>query len=162
MLRSAVHLFVGAVFRNDQDNYIMTTTGYRYFKPSAFLNRKFNKVSENTPPDTATLPFKSTARERFYVNQLMQLARKCEAKQVAIYFYIPNRMMLDEKQLLPNVYAALPDRYRIAVPYRRQFTPPFPASCSDDKLHLNQKTAALYTQLFAEAFLQKLQPVAAR
>ncbi|GAB3909466.1 hypothetical protein GCM10028803_47080 [Larkinella knui] len=160
MLRSAILMLVATVVRNDRDNFVMTPTGYRYFHPSAFLNRHYNRVSAQTPPDTTTLRVPFTERDRFYVNRLMQLAQRCEAKNVAIYFYLPNRMMDEEKQTLPNIYAALPERYRISMPYRRQFTPPFPADCSDDKQHLNQTAATLYTQLFAQAFLQK-QPVTA-
>jgi hypothetical protein len=70
--------------------------------------------------------------------------------------------MYEEQQILPNVYAALPDRYRISLPYRREYTAPFPADCSDDQHHLNQKTAALYSQQFAQSFLQKRATVTTR
>lgn len=162
MLRSSVYLVALTMVRDDPENFIMTPTGFRYFRPNAFSGQLPNKTRTDTPPDTAKLFTQFTEKERFYVNRLMQLVRRCEAKNVAIYFYLPNSMMPEEKRLLPNVYAALPDRYRIAVPYRREFTPPFPADCSEDSKHLNRETATLYTQCFARAFRQKASVIATR
>ncbi|GAB3915783.1 hypothetical protein [Larkinella terrae] len=162
MLRSSVYLFALAIVRDNPENYIMTSTGFRYFRPGAFPSRLSNKIRTSSPPDTAKISHQFTDNERLYIDQLMQLVKQCNAANVAIYFYLPNRMMQEEQQILPNVYAALPDRYRIAVPFHRAFTSPFPADCSDDGKHLNRKTATRYTQSFARAFLQKAPVVAAQ
>lgn len=151
MLRSSVFMTALTLLRKEQENFIMTPSGYRYFRPNAFPTRQ----PVNLPPDTVTAPVQITSKERFYVAQLLNLARQCEARNVSIYFHLPNRLMGEEKQMLPNVYAALPERYRIAVPYRREYTQPFPANCSDDQQHLNESAATLYTRFFAQAFLQK-------
>ena len=156
MLRSSVYMFVLSMLRNEQVNFIMTPTGYRYFRPDAFPNRQNNRVSEQMPPDTSNAPIQFTQKEHHYLNRLLALAQRCEEKKVAIYFFLPNRMMTEEKIILPNVYAALPARYRISLPYRPEFTAPFPANYSDDQQHLNQQAATQYTQLFAESFLQKI------
>ncbi|GAB3915785.1 hypothetical protein [Larkinella terrae] len=154
-LRNAVHVLTLALARGGELEYSMTPTGYRYFHSNTFQNRSSNPVRLTTPPDTTVLPVRYTKRVQLYKDQLMQLARECEAQKVSIYFYLPSRMMAEEKAILPGVYAALPDRYRLAVPYRREFTPPFPADYSDDGQHLNEKSATLYSQLFAQAFIQK-------
>ncbi|MFC5409663.1 hypothetical protein ACFPMF_10110 [Larkinella bovis] len=154
-LRSSVFMSVLPLIRTEQDNFIMDSTGYRYFRPNAFGDRKPAGFTAATPPDTTALPVRLTERDRFYLNQLMQLIRQCDARKVSLYVYLPNRPMAEEKQILPNVYAALPDRYRIAVPYRREYTAPFPDDCSDDQQHLNQKSATLYSLQFAQAYLQK-------
>ncbi|RRA99820.1 hypothetical protein [Larkinella rosea] len=155
-MRNAVHLLGLTLVRAGELNYAMTPTGYRYFEPGTFRNRSRNPVRVATLPDTTPLPRSFTKQAQLYRDQLMQLVRQCEAKKVAIYFYLPPRLMAEEKDILPNVYAALPDRYRIAVPYRREYTAPFPADCSDDEQHLNEKSAALYSRSFARAFRQKV------
>ncbi|GAB3315092.1 hypothetical protein GCM10027299_04020 [Larkinella ripae] len=155
MLRNAVHVLASALVRGPQPDYNMTAAGYRYFAPGSLSNRPPAGGRSTSAPDTATRPVQFTQREQFYVDQLMELVRACAEKHVAIYFFLPNRLMEEEKALLPNVYAALPDQNRIAVPFRREYTPPFPADCSDDTQHLNPKSATLYTRFFARAFLQK-------
>lgn len=92
----------------------------------------------------------------FYYEKLNALQRLATQKGIKLFFYLPNRMNVEEAKVLPPFFRQLPPNQRLEIPYDTRFDQLFDPRFSKDEGHLNEYGARIYTGLMAEAFCKQV------
>ncbi len=95
----------------------------------------------------------------FYYKKLNALQRLATQKGIKLFFYLPNRMNVEEAEVLLSFFHQLAPSQRLGIPYDARFDQLFEPRFSDDERHLNYKGAKVYTSLIAEAFCRQFHEV---
>lgn len=95
----------------------------------------------------------------FYYEKLNALQRLATQKGIKLFFYLPNRMNVEEAKVLPPFFRQLAPGHKLAIPYDARFDRLFDPRFSKDEGHLNDYGARVYTSLMAEAFCRQVRQV---
>lgn len=94
----------------------------------------------------------------FYYKKLNALQRLATQKGIKLFFYLPNRMYVEEAEVLLPFFRQLDPNQRLEIPYDARFDELFEPRFSKDNEHLNDFGARIYTGLIAEAFCRQIHP----
>ena len=154
MLKDLVRLTVHSVKKPVDENYVMTPSGYRYFRAGSPSDRP-KAVAPAVTPFAETIPAnEADTAPSVYRLRIEQLIRLCQRKKITLYFIIPNHLMQAEKRMLPGIYAAIPTHYRFCMPTEHNSLAQMGVQCSDDGMHLNRRGARIFTARFAAQYNQ--------
>ena len=93
----------------------------------------------------------------FYYTKLNALQQLATQKGIKLFFYLPNRLTVEEARVLPPFFFQLAPRHRLTIPYDARFDQLFDPRFSRDAVHLNDTGARVYTDLIAEAFCKQVE-----
>jgi len=94
----------------------------------------------------------------FYYKKLDALQRLATQKGIKLFFYLPNRMYVEEAEVLLPFFRQLDPNQRLEIPYDARFDELFEPRFLKDNEHLNDFGARIYTGLIAEAFCRQIHP----